>query len=604
MAKLAIRDRALKKGVAMLRVMSLVEHTSDQPSEQTLEDPAIAACRSALDAGFAPEFAHLEEKVRERLAHLRACENDEVKQYEERKKCRESIEYFLTWYGWGYDPRIEEGSKRLPFIPWSKQVEFLDFVKEKRLNRKEGAVEKSRDAGATFLAAGYALHGFLFENDFAAGFTSETLDKIDKSGDPLTIFYKIRSILYALPRWLMPIGFTPRLHDGYLKIINPQNRSTIMGMGGDNPGRAGRFSIFFVDEAAHVPKTDLVDRSLSGATRTIIWISTPNGIGNLFYRKVHQGKVDVFTFDWRDDPRTNAWILRNPDGSIFAKGNGRPQEEVKAGMRLSYPWYEQLKADKDEVTVAQEYDRDYAASIEGTLFEAKWIRAARGLRLPGSAFRSAGYDIAEWGRNKSAFIVREGPRVPVIEQWAKMSTWQGAKKVITLCITHRVNHLSYDRGGGYGGALAGKLEDIKDSGGKFEGHRVTFTYQGINVGLAASKRSLKDGRRADEVFANIKADEFDKLARRFEKTWEYVVEGVDHPLDELIALPASGEDVDILERQLLTILKDTNEANKMILESKKHMKKRGVESPDLADALVLAFMDRPVTSRRSKTHSQ
>jgi phage terminase large subunit len=37
-------------------------------------------------------------------------------------------------------------------------------------------------------------------------------------------------------------------------------------------------------------------------------VSTPNGPNGPFYRKRHGGKVPVFTFHWRDDPRKGpAW---------------------------------------------------------------------------------------------------------------------------------------------------------------------------------------------------------------------------------------------------------------------------------------------------------
>lgn|GEM_PF-3269057 len=69
-------------------------------------------------------------------------------------------------------------------------------------------------------------------------------------------------------------------------------------------------------------------------------------------RRRFSGKHEVFTFHWRDDPRK------------------------------SEEWYEQQKAKKNPVTVAQELDLDYTASIEGICIPAAWVRAAVGLPLP------------------------------------------------------------------------------------------------------------------------------------------------------------------------------------------------------------------------------
>ncbi|MDP1260138.1 TerL protein, partial [Klebsiella quasipneumoniae] len=88
-----------------------------------------------------------------------------------------------------------------------------------------------------------------------------------------------------------------------------------------------------VDESAFLERPELVDASLSATTNCRQDISTPNGNANSFAIRRHSGKIKVFTFHWRDDPRK------------------------------SQDWYEKQVELLDPVTVAQEIDIDYNASV-------------------------------------------------------------------------------------------------------------------------------------------------------------------------------------------------------------------------------------------------
>jgi hypothetical protein len=45
-------------------------------------------------------------------------------------------------------------------------------------------------------------------------------------------------------------GFVEKVHDNYMRIINPDNGATITGEAGDNIGRGGRTTMYFLDEWA------------------------------------------------------------------------------------------------------------------------------------------------------------------------------------------------------------------------------------------------------------------------------------------------------------------------------------------------------------------
>jgi phage terminase large subunit len=192
--------------------------------------------------------------------------------------CSTRVVHWLTVWGWTYDPR--EPDTVIPFEPFPKQAEFLTWLREREATRDNGVVEKSRDMGVTWLCVAYATHGWLFRDGFAVGFGSRKLDLVDKRGDPDSIFEKIRFLLRHLPEWMMPPGFDWREHDNQGRLVNPANGATITGEGGDQIGRGGRKSLYFVDEAAFLDYPDRIERSLSQTTHCRIDVSTPNGPGN------------------------------------------------------------------------------------------------------------------------------------------------------------------------------------------------------------------------------------------------------------------------------------------------------------------------------------
>jgi hypothetical protein len=458
-------------------------------------------------------------------------------------KCRRHPLHWITHHCFTYDPR--RPLARLPFDPFPKQVEFLSWLAERERQGEPGLVEKSRDVGATWLCCLYAIHGWLFRKGFAAGFGSRKLDLVDRLGDPDCIFEKLRYLLANIPEWIRPGDYL----DGHCKLVNHANGSSITGEGGDQIGRGGRKSIYFVDEAAFLEHPDMIERSLSQTTDCRIDISTPNGPGNPFAQKRFSGKVSVFILDWHDDPRK------------------------------SQEWYEKQKATKDPVTIASELDRDYTASIEGITIPAAWVRAAVGLSLPASGPVVAGLDIAELGRAKSAFVPRQGPvvRLPIV--WGQCNTSETAYRAADEARHSGAQVVCYDVSG-----VGAGVRGVWDTCGG-----LPFDARAINTGEAPTDTRWPDGRTSKELFVNLRAELWWLVRLRFERTYEHVVEGKPHPLDELICIPNDPE----LIAELSLPLYHRTDRGKIQIESKDDMRRRGVKSPDRADALCLAW--HPVT---------
>lgn len=483
---------------------------------------------------------------------------------------------------WTYDPRNEVSLIPMELFP--RQREFLLWLEEREANQEDGLVEKSRDMGATWLCVAFLVHHWLFRDGFKGGMGSRKLELVDRLGDPDSIFEKIRLLLRNLPKWMLPPGFDWKAHANFCKLLNPAIGAALTGEGGDEIGRGGRSSVFFVDEAAFIEHPKTVDAALSANTNVRIDVSTPHGNANAFADKRNSGRVPVFVFDWRDDPRKNGWELRDSAGEVADSGPGgtHPPEDIPAGCALCYPWYEAQKAKLDEVTLAQEVDRDYTASVEGIAIPAKWVRAAVDLdkrcHLPVSRDVVAGLDVADGGACDTVLIVRRGCVVTQIHSRREGGSTDITNWAIEVAKAAGARVLNYDAPG-VGAGIAGTIK------ARSREMPLGISTTGINVGASPTEALWPDGKTSKEKFANLKAELWWIARRRFEKTYELVELGTDHRAEELISIPNNPD----LIRELSSVKAFQTEAGKTVIESKQQLSARGVKSPDYADAFILTF---------------
>lgn len=563
-------------------------------------------------------------------------------------RCAGDVAYWVNTYCFTYDPRTE--GKALPFHLYPRQVEFFRWLTDRERHKESGICEKSRGVGVSFLCAAYALHGWLFKPGYKVGFGSRKLEYVDALGVMDSLFEKIRFMLRRLPSWMFPPNFKQKHHDCYTKLINPDTGAAITGEGGDNIGRGGRCSVYFVDEAAFLERPHQTEASLVETTDVRIDVSTANGPGNPFATKRYSYPSHrVFTFHWLDDPRKNQYVISH-NGAILGIGQGRPSGgDVPDGCTVLYPWAEKTKREKGPVVFAGEYDIDYSASIEGITIPGAWVRTAVGLNLYGvcntedhngdgngavdtaheygsndirqfinqpaistrqrnslgstagdsegyyvlpdgrlavSRRCTAGLDIGEEGNDLSVFIPRWGSVVGMPVSWGKMNTTQTAFRAREEASKHRVAEVCYDSVG-VGAGVKGTLRSMDTA----ESHQredvvkaLSMVARPINTGVPPTLNMWPDGQTSKEKFVNLKAELWWSLRLRFEKTYEYVTQGIHHPPEEMISIPNCPQ----LIADLSLPLNDRNEAGKIKIESKDSMKRRGVKSPDFAEALVMS----------------
>lgn len=486
--------------------------------------------------------------------------------------------YWFNQYCWTYDPRLigkrdELGNPMSPYVPftlWPRQIELVHFLWDRLDANEEWLLEKSRDTGASYVCCGFALNRWLFMDGFKATFGSRKVDYVDKADQPDSLFEKIRIMLARLPAWMQPEGFSWSKHSNFLRLVNPVTGGTITGEGGEEMGRGGRSTMYFVDEAAFVSNAENVEKALSGNTDCVGWLSTVNGMGNLFARKRHSvlSERQIFRLHWSDDPRKN-------------------QE-----------WADKKKASlSDETSWASEYEIDYTASMEGVCIPAKWVAASQRLAslIPGQLKSNLDYTLGldvGAGKAKSVVVPRRGPIVAVPRSRGNPDTTGTAQWALDIALELQARLLNFDSPGVGAGVTSGMLHS--------ESRPHSLTVQPINTGSDPFvDPKWEDGRTSDELFRNLKAELWWMARRAFERTWQHVLwleggsaeDGArEHPVSDLISLPKGDPESDRMAAELSIPRYFKNEKGKIILESKDQLARRGVKSPDYADALVLTFI--------------
>jgi phage terminase large subunit len=485
----------------------------------------------------------------------------------EKAKCAADPLYWFDTWVWTYDPRLiaAPGGAFVRMQLWPKQREVILWLKERIGRAEEGLLEKSRDMGATYLCAGYALHQWLFAPGFKATFGSRKVDYVDKKDNPDAIFPKIRIMLSRLPPEMLPAGFGPA-HDNYMRLVNPESGAIISGEGGDDMGRGGRSSVYFLDEAAFVPNASDVEAALSGNTDCVIWVSSVNGMGNLFARKRHSilKPHQIMRLHWRDDPRKT--------------------EEWAAAKEASF---------SDPTGWASEYEIDYSASVEGICIPALWVESAKRLlalepQLIATNYATMGLDVGA-GKAKSVAIAKRGPVVLPPEARSDPDTTETAFWALGIANEINVALLNFDAVG-VGAGVSSTLMKNPQRG---------LTVVPVNTGVDPGRLIWPDGRTSKDMFGNLKAELWWLARMAFQRTHEHVLllqgreGGKRHPHSDLLAMPSGDRESDALALQLSLVKWGRNEKGKIVIEKKEALARRGIASPDHADAFVLNFRPPP-----------
>lgn len=427
---------------------------------------------------------------------------------------------------------------------WLKQQEIIESVRD----NKETSVRSCNGAGKSFVSA-----------DVVLWFLSTFKNSIVLTTAPT--FRQVEDILWReIRRTYKNAKYD--LGGVILKTsLNINDKWYAVGLSTDEPDRFQgyheEYILIVVDEAAGVaePIFEAADGNLTSEHSRLLLIGNPTNTAGTFYsshKSATFNKIQISAFDTPnfttfginvDDIRNNTWkekvtgplpapFLVTPEWvySKFLKwGEGTPMWDAR--IMGNFP-------EQGEDTLIP------LIKIE---------EAVRRELIPNEDDQEqTGADIARFGVDKTIFINRKGPKVTDIHEHGFMDTMATAQVLHVFLGIHPYSSLKADEIG----VGAGVVDRIK----------VLDIYrdiEGINVGLPSND---------PEMFFNLRAEIYWGLRQRF--------------IDGDIDLP----DDDELMSQLANIKYKFTPKGQIQIESKEEIKKRGLPSPDKADALALAFM--------------
>jgi len=468
---------------------------------------------------------------------------------------------FIIDWGMTFDPRNVERQlpASVPFLLFPKQEEWIIWFMERWQNQEPGITEKTRDMGMSWLTVALAATVCLFNEGVAVGFGSRKEEYVDKIGSPKSLFWKARMFVDMLPPEFKG-GWNLDKHAPHMRIVFPGTNSVITGESGDGIGRGDRASFYIVDESAFLERPQLVDASLSATTNCRQDISTPNGMGNPFAQKRHGGRVKVFTFHWRDDPRKDD------------------------------AWYAKQVFELDPVTVAQEIDINYSASVEGVLIPSAWVQSAIGahlkLGIEPTGKRRGALDVADEGVDKNAFAGRHGILLNYLQSWSGKGgdIYDTVVKTFTICDEHGYTTFDYDADG-LGAGVRGDARVISEAR-KDAGLNLVYDapFRGSGAVHDPDGQMVKE-RTNKDYFANAKAQAWWALRMRFQATHRAIAEGMDIDPDTIISIDPGLPELSLLTMELSQPTYTINQVGKIVIDKAPD----GTKSPNLADAVMICY---------------
>jgi hypothetical protein len=216
-----------------------------------------------------------------------------------------------------------------------------------------------------------------------------------------------------------------------------------------------------------------------------------------------------------------------------------------------------LEADLPQSTFAREFLCDFNAAVDNILLSVYDVEnATKRAAKPGDydfAAKLIGVDVARQGDDSSVLVRRQGQMLWEPKAWKLPNAMDVADRV-----AHEINEwepdaVFVDGTGGYGAGVIDRLRQL--------GHKV------IEVQFAGSPNSPK--------FLN----------KRAEMWWE---------MAEWVKTIGNLPNCARLKQDLCTPTYGPNRQDKIVLESKEDIKKRGLPSPDYADALATTFAQKVI----------
>lgn len=358
----------------------------------------------------------------------------------------------------------------------------------------------------------------------------------------------------------------PRLDSGY----------TVGTAGTKAVGRSKTILLLHGSEAAFWPHAathfaGVVQAVPNEPGSEVIIESTANGVGGEFHERWQRAEAGIGDYQaifvpwfWQDEYRRPADdFVPDDEEREYGEAHGLDNEQL-AWRRAKI---EELK---DPLLFKQEYPATAAEAFQNTghdsFIKPDVVLRARKTTCEPFGPKIAGADPARFGDDRFSIAIRQGRKVHKIESKAKLDVVQGANWCRQVIDAEKPKRMFID----VGGLGAGVVDILHSWGAPYDKIVV-----GVNFGSAPYTPNPKDKDGRDcGGYVNRRAEMWG-----LSKDWLDEVGGVDLP------------DLDSLQADACGPKYKYDVCQRVSLESKEDMRRRGFRSPDEWDAVALTFAE-------------
>lgn len=245
--------------------------------------------------------------------------------------------------------------------------------------------------------------------------------------------------------------------------------------------------------------------------------------------------------------------------------------------------------DFDHVYLGEPRNTDDEAVIQRKHVLAS-IDAHKSLNIEPSGTKRIGFDVADAGEDACATVSAYGQLTTDCTLWKAKEDelLLSCTKVFSLAIQQEAD-IIYDAIG-VGASCGAKFTELNIAQGRKIKHSKFFAGGAVyNPDKMYNKTKIKNR----DFFANIKAQAWWMISDRFIDTFNAVKNGHEFNPNELLFIDSSLPYLNKLIDELCTPKRSFDASGKVMVESKKDLKKRDIASPNLADAYVMTHVILP-----------
>lgn len=285
---------------------------------------------------------------------------------------------------------------------------------------------------------------------------------------------------------------------------------------------------------------------------------------------------------------------------------GYYEDDLHIIVKINYhdnPWFPQsleLERRHDFKTLPRAlYDHIWKGafndSVEDSIILTEWFDAAidshKKLGWQPTGAVVAAHDPSDLGTDDKAVVVRHGSLILTAESRSFGDVNDGCSWAMDMAVGRQADLFVWDADGMGAGlkrqvekALSGRKTDYRPFYGAETPDLPNAVYQGAENGEKPQAKKNKD------IFKNKRAQYYWRLRNRFYNTYLAVEKKQYIDPDKMISIPSDLKDLRLLRSEVCRIPRVYNDQGKIQIMSKIKMKKLKIQSPNLADAIMMSMV--------------